>query len=172
MAAEVIVLRLIHIVGGMFWVGATMFMTFFLAPVLAGMGPGAGPVMAGLARRRLMTILPVAAILTILSGVRLMMIVSGGFQAAYFRSPVGRTFAWGGTIAIVAFVFGMLISRPAMIRAAALGQEMAGATDDATRGRLAAEMASARRRGTVGGAIVLALLLISVALMATGRYMG
>lgn len=172
MTAEVVVLRLVHIIGGMFWVGATMFMTFFLAPVLAGMGPGAGPVMAGLARRRLMTILPIAAILTILSGVRLMMIVSAGFQAEYFRSPVGRTFAWGGTIAIVGFVFGMLVSRPAMMRAAAIGQQMAAAADDGTRARLAAELASARRRGTIGGAIVLAMLLVSVALMATGRYMG
>ncbi|MEO5567106.1 MAG: hypothetical protein ABIR92_01350, partial [Gemmatimonadaceae bacterium] len=124
MTAEVIVLRLVHIVGGMFWVGVTMFMTFFLAPVLASMGPGAGPVMAGLARRRLMTFLPVAALLTILSGARLMMIVSAGFQAAYFQSPVGRTFAWGGTIAIVAFAFGMLVSRPAMMRAAAIGSQM------------------------------------------------
>lgn len=172
MTAEVLVLRLVHIVGGMFWVGSTMFMTFFLAPVLAGMGPGAGPVMAGLARRRLMTVLPIAAGLTMLSGVRLMMIVSAGFQSAYFRSPVGRAFAWGGTIAIVAFVIGMLVSRPAMMRAAALGQQMAGNTDAAARDRLAAELASARQRGTIGGAIVLALLLISVGLMATGRYMG
>lgn len=172
MTAEIMVLRLVHIVGGMFWVGATMFMTFFLAPVLAGMGPGAGPVMAGLARRRLMTILPIAAILTILSGVRLMMIVSAGFQAAYFRSPAGRTFAWSATIAIVAFVFGMLVSRPAMMRAAALGPQMAAATDDATRTRLGAEMASARRRGAIGGSIVLALLLVAVAGMSVGRYVG
>lgn len=172
MTAEVMVLRVVHIVGGMFWVGATMFMSFFLAPVLASMGPAAGPVMGGLARRRLMTILPVAAVLTMLSGTRLMMIASAGFQAAYFHSPSGRAFAWGGTIAIVAFVFGMGFSRPAMMKAGALSQQLASATDEATRSRLGAEIDAARRRGTVGGAIVLTMLLVAVVLMSIARYMN
>ena len=171
MTAEVIVLRVVHIVGGMFWVGATMFMTFFLAPVLASMGPAAGPVMAGMAKRKLMTVLPIAALLTMLSGVRLMMIASAGFQAAYFQSTPGRAFAWGGTIAIVAFIFGMSVSRPAMMKAGALGQQMATAPDEATRTRLAGELNAARRRGTVGGAIVLTMLLVAVVLMAIARHL-
>lgn len=165
------VLRVVHIVGGMFWVGATMFMTFFLAPVLASMGPGAGPVMGGLAKRRLMVVLPIVAVLTMLSGTRLMMIASANFQAAYFQSPSGRAFAWGGTFAIVAFVFGMLVSRPAMMKAGALGQQLAAATDDASRARIMTELNSARRRGSIGGAIVLTILIVSVILMSVARYM-
>lgn len=172
MTAEVIVLRIIHIVGGMFWIGATMFMTFFLAPTLASMGPAAGPVMGGLAKRKLMTVLPIVAILTVLSGIRLMMIASAGFQAAYFQSPVGRTFAWAGTLAIVAFVFGMLVSRPAMMKAGRLSAELSAAPDDATRARLAGEIDAARRRGTIAGSIVLAMLILAVVGMAVARYMS
>ena len=166
------VLRAIHVVAGMFWVGATMFMSFFLAPVLSTMGPAAGPVIGGMQKRKLMTVLPIAAILTMLTGVRLMMIASAGFQAAYFRSPSGRTFAWAGTLAIIAFLFGMVVSRPAMMKAGALGQQLAAATDEATRSRLAAELNAARRRGTIGGGIVLALLLLAVVGMAVARYVG
>lgn len=172
MSAEVIVLRLIHIVGGMFWVGGTMFMTFFLAPVLGGMGPGAGPVIGGLTKRRLPTWLAAAAGLTVLSGLRLIMIMSSGFKSEYFQSAVGQTFSIAAGIALLAFIIGMAVTRPAMTRAGALGQQLHGTTDEATRVRLAAELDAARRRGTTGGMIVMTLLLLAVAGMAVARYMG
>ena len=41
MIAEILVLRLVHVLGGMFWVGSGLFSTFFLLPALAGAGPAA-----------------------------------------------------------------------------------------------------------------------------------
>lgn len=172
MTAEVIVLRLIHIVGGMFWVGATLFMMLFLGPVLGSIGPAAGPFVAGLNRRRFPTIMAIVAILTILSGIRLMMIASAGFQGAYFQAPIGRTFSMAGGMAIVAFIIGMAVTRPAMTRAGELGQQLASAGDDAARGKLVAEMERMRKRGMVGGMIVVTLLLLAAAGMAVARYMG
>src|SRR5688572_9502158 len=104
---ELIVLRLVHIVGGMIWVGAGVFSALFLMPALRDSGRSAPAVMAALRARHLFVFLPVIALLTILSGVRLMMIVSGGFQAAWFRSPSGNAYAWSGLIAIVVFVMGI-----------------------------------------------------------------
>ena len=147
-------------------------MYVFLAPTLAPLGPAAGQVMAGLAKRRLMTILPIAAILTLLPGLRLMWIASAGFSSAYFATPVGQTYSAAGGLAIVAFVVGMAVSRPAAMRAGAIGAQMASAPDDAARSRLAAEMEGARRRGTIGGMIVLILLTLASAGMATARYLG
>ena len=172
MSAEVIVLRLIHIIGGVLWVGATLFVTFFLGPVLAGMGPVAGQVGAGLMKRRMPTVMAAAAGLTVLTGLRLMMIMSSGFQAAYFRSPTGRTFAWGGVLALAAFVIGMAVVRPAMMRTGPLAQQLQAATDDPTRTRLAAELEATRKRGALGGMIVASLLVLAVAAMAVARYMG
>jgi hypothetical protein len=66
----------------------------------------------------------------------------------------------------------MLFSRPAMMKAGALAGQLAAAPDEATRTRLSAELNAARRRGTVGGMIVLTMLLIAAAGMSIARYMG
>ena len=172
MTAEVIALRIIHIVGGVLWVGGLAFQAIFLMPALANAGPAAGVVMGGLMKRKLPIVMPVLAILTVLSGLRLLMIASANFQGAYFSSPVGRTFSMSGGLAILGFIMGMVMVRPAMMRAAAIGQQMASATDDATRSRLAAEMAAIRNKGNVGNNVVMVLLFLALLGMASARYMG
>ena len=172
MTAEVIVLRMVHILGGVFWVGGLMFQSLFLMPALANAGPAAGAVMSGLVQRKLPVWMPVAGILTLLSGLRLLMIASANFQGAYFSSPVGRTFSIAGGLAILGFIIGMATVRPAMMKAAALGQQMASAPDDATRSRLGAEMAATRQKGVAGNVVVMLLLLLAVLGMASARYMG
>jgi uncharacterized membrane protein len=172
MTAELLVLRLVHILGGIFWLGSGLFTTLFLLPALANSGPAAGPVMANLQQRRLFTVLPAVALLTMLSGLRLMWITSGGFSRAYFASPVGHTLAVSGMAAIVAFIVGMLLARPAGVRAGVLGQRLATTTDEAARAALSAEMERMRRRAVIGGTISLALLVLSAAGMSVARYMG
>ena len=82
------------------------------------------------------------AILTILSGVRLMAIVSAGFDASWFNSTRGATYAWSGLIAIVAFVLGVTTTRPLGNRMGQLGAELAQATDEATRAALGEQLAT------------------------------
>ena len=172
MQAEVIVLRAIHILGGVFWVGAFLYQSLFLMPALATAGPAAGVVMGGLMRRKLPMVMLTASLLTLLSGLRLLMIDSANFNGAYFRSSVGRTFSIAGGLAILAFILGMALVRPVMMKAAALGQEMAGAPDDAVRARIAGELAATRKRGAVGNVVVMILLLLAVLGMAVARYTG
>ena len=144
MTAELIVLRLVHVLGGVFWAGSAIFSWLFLAPALAGVGPAAGQVMGALQRRGLFTALPVVALLTIGSGLRLMWIGSGGFGAAYFASGPGLTFALAG----------------------------AAATDDAERARLAARLDATRRTATVAGVAGGVLLTLAVVGMGVARYVG
>ena len=167
---ELIVLRLIHVVGGVFWVGGALLNFLFIAPALAAAGPAAGPVMAGLRQRRLFVVLPTVAVLTILSGLRLMMITSNGFEAPYFESGVGATFALGGAAAIVAFALGLAFGLPAQKRMAVLGPQIAAATDDATRSAAQAEMARLQGRMRIIGPIVTVLLLGAAVSMAIARY--
>src|SRR5262245_3589663 len=112
MAAEILVLRFVHILGGIFWLGSGLLVSFFLVPSLANAGPVAGQVMGALQQRRLFTILPIVALLTILSGLRLIWIASAGFSASYFGTRTGMTFAIGGAAAILAFVLSLVVSRP------------------------------------------------------------
>jgi hypothetical protein len=170
--AEVIVLRLVHILTGIIWVGGMTLMGLFIMPVLAGAGPAAGPVMAGLNQKKFPVFMPIIALLTILSGLRLMMIDSVNFAGGYFHTAVGRTFATAGGLAILAFICGMVLVRPAMMKAVGLSQQLAGAPDEPSRSRIMAEMAAARSRGATGNMIVLVLLLLAAAGMAVARYMG
>jgi uncharacterized membrane protein len=171
MMAELIVLRLIHILGGIIWVGGMTVMAFFVMPVLTGLGPAAGPVMAGLNQKKFPVVMPIIALLTILSGLRLLMIDSANFQGAYFQSPVGRAFAIAGALAILAFLFGIVVVRPVMMKSMALGQQMAAA-DATQRAKLEQEMGSLRRRGATANMIIFVMLLLAALGMATARYMG
>ena len=164
-----LIARLLHIVLGAFWVGALIFNAAFLFPAMRDAGPDAAKVGAGLMRRRLFDVLPLVALLTLLSGVWLLWWVSGGFQPEYMRSRPAMVYSLGALAGIVAFALGIGIMRPAMLRAAALSQaaaSLSGGERDAQLGKAQA----LRMRAGVTGRFVAALLTVSIGLMAIGRY--
>jgi uncharacterized membrane protein len=171
MTAELLILRLIHVLGAIFWVGSALFNTIFLLPALATVGPAAGQIMGGLQRRRLFDILPIVGILTVLSGLRLMWITSTGFSDAYVASASGRTFMYSGGAAIVAVIIGLGFARPAAGRAARLGASLASAPEH-ERGALGAELARLRRRAGITSNIATALIVLAAAGMSVARYLG
>lgn len=166
-----LVLRLIHIFAGVFWVGAAIFTAFFLMPALATVGPTASTVMAALERRRLMTALPVAALLTIASGMWLFWIAASGAPAMYMQSAVGGTFALGGIAAVTALLLGIMVSRPAFLAAGRLSATLGAVTSTAEREQLTARIDSLRARATSAGKLATVLLLLAVAAMAVARYL-
>jgi len=171
MYAELVALRLLHVLGGISWAGSAFFLTVFLGPALAVAGPNAGPVMDALKARRLLAFMPAVALLTIASGLRLMWITSGGFALAYFTTPHGLAFAVAGGTAIIGFVFAMLVLRPTQMRMAHLGQAMAKAADE-QRAALARELDVVRRRNAMVSAASLAMLVVGAGGMAVARYLG
>jgi uncharacterized membrane protein len=171
MKAELLTLRLVHILSGIFWVGSMMYSTFFLMPALGSSPAIAGQVMAGLQKRRLFTILPIVALLTILSGTRLMWIASAGFSDSYFDTPIGRTFVTSAMAATLAFLLSLLVSRPGFVRIGRLSASLATAVDEGTRQRITAEMQKLSRRVAIANGFVVVLLLFAAAGMATARYM-
>jgi uncharacterized membrane protein len=168
---EILVLRLVHVLGGIFWVGSGVFSALFLTPALMALGPAAGQVMAELQRRRLFAVLPTVAVLTIASGLRLMWLTSGGFSRAYFATPMGAAFAAGGAAAVAAFLLSLMVARPAHLRSAALAAKLAGAPDDAARTALTSEIGALQRRSAAVGTLVPWLLVGSAAAMAVARYL-
>jgi hypothetical protein len=171
MTAEIIVLRLVHVVGGIFWVGAILFNSLFLFPAMAEAGPGAGAVMAGLQRRKLMSVLPLIALLTILAGARLMWIASAASGGVYFESRTGRTLAIGAAAGIISFFIGVLVGRPMGMRAGQLGAAIAKAAES-ERAALVAELAAVNRRAGLASKTVVVLLIIAAGAMAVARYLG
>jgi hypothetical protein len=72
---------------------------------------------------------------------------------------------------IVAFLFGVLVMRPAAMRLAALSQSAAQLPAGAERESTMARIQALRGRTRLGGRIVASLLAISVVTMAVARYL-
>ena len=166
----VIVLRLIHIVAGALWVGMATFTTYFLQPALQEVGPDGGKVIAALQRRGVMTVTPILAVATLLSGLWLYLRAAGGQHAAFARSGPGIAFGIGGLAAIAAWVTGMFVMRPAMMKSAALAQSLGALASGEEHQRLGAETARLRARAAVAGKAMTHLLFLALAAMAVARY--
>jgi uncharacterized membrane protein len=169
MTTELLILRLVHILGGIFWVGSALFMTFFLVPALSASGPSAGQIFAALQERRLTTFLFAAGLLTVFSGLRLLWIMSAG-SAAYLVTASGRGFAAAGAAAVLAMLIGIFVGRPTGRRAGQLGSALATAPAE-QRSRLAQELAALRRTSAIASSAVAALLVIAASGMAVARYL-
>jgi uncharacterized membrane protein len=156
--ALLLLMRLLHILTGIFWVGTMMFNTAFLLPALADTGPDGAKVGMALTKRRFPVIMPIVALVTILSGLWLFWHVSGGLQEPFMQSHIARALSFGAACAIVAFIIGVAVVRPAIVQAMALAQS------DPQRAQLL------RVRADVVGRVVTALLVLAAAAMAVARY--
>lgn len=170
MEGELIALRVIHVLGGTFWAGSLLFMSFFLLPSLAEAGPAAGAVSAGLEKRKLLDWLPVVALLTVLSGLRLLMRASGGFGGAFFRTTQGEAYLVAAIAAILALVLGLTVSRPAMNAAGRLVAQLPDAAPDARAG-LMAQAAALRLKSAKAVRVIALLVLLSALVMSVARYL-
>jgi hypothetical protein len=168
----VIVLRLIHIVGGALWVGMVTFATYFLQPAVQEVGPDGGKVMAAVQRRGLMTLMPILAVATLVSGLWLYLIAAAGQHAAFSRSGPGMAFGLGGLAAFAAWLVGMFVMRPSMLRALALAQSLGPSATQDERQRVAVESQVLRGRAATAGKATTHLLFFAIAAMAVARYLG
>ena len=114
------VLRLIHIVAGGFWAGAGILMGWFVAPAAKSAGPGAGPFMQALLKRKVPMILISSGVVTVGAGLWLWAI----------RQPtMSRWQDWalaiGALSAIVAITIGVGWQRPTGAKMMALGSQIA-----------------------------------------------
>jgi hypothetical protein len=151
-----IVLRLVHIGSGAMWVGMMAFMTFYLTPALAEVGPDAGKVMQALQKQKIMIVMPVIALLTIISGIWMMMRLYAG-PSDFAASRMGMALNVGALSAIVAFLIGIIFMRPLM--------EKAMTTTDP------AEAQKLRARGATLSRWVARLLMLALGAMAVARYL-
>jgi hypothetical protein len=148
-----------------------LYTTFFLAPAIRSSPALAGQVMAGLNKRRLFITLPIVALLTIASGIRLLWIVSAGFSDSYLSTPMGRAISLGAGAAILAFLLSVLVSRPGFVKVGRLGTSLAAASDEAEKQRITVEMQRISRRVATANAAVVALLVTTAVTMAIARYL-
>jgi len=78
-------------------------------------------------------------------------------------TPMGKAFGWGGLSALLAFLIGIFVMRPAMMKSMMLAQ-----SGDPAHGP---EIQRLRARGAVVGRVVTVMLLFTLAAMAVARYL-
>ncbi|HEC21655.1 MAG TPA: hypothetical protein ENI95_01920 [Chloroflexi bacterium] len=165
-----IVLRLLHIGGGVFWAGSTFFMAFLMSPAVRMAGEGGQQYMRTLTQRTpLATFMSVSSLLNVISGILLYWRASAGFRSNWMASGMGITLAIGGLAGLIATVIGTLVNRSLAEKIGALGKEIQASGGPPTPEQLAqmrkyqAGLASALKWSAV-------LLAISVVTMAVARY--
>ena len=126
MESYMIVLRLIHILFGIFWVGTALFFVLFFEPTIKAAGAAGGSFMARLALTRFPLVMALSGILTVAAGF-VMYVIDSGFQIAWISTPSGLTLTIGSVAGILAFALGALVQVPSNERLAALQKEIQAA---------------------------------------------
>lgn len=107
-----LVLRLTHIFAGVFWVGATLTMNFFVGPTIGATGEAGQQVKWYLmAKSRLSSAMTVAGVLTVLAGYIMYWLDSNGFSSTWTHSGPGIGFAIGGAAGLLGLIFRVLANR-------------------------------------------------------------
>lgn len=166
----IILLRLIHIVAGVFWAGTAIFTAVFLIPSIRALGPGGGPVMQQIAQvRKLPMYFLGAGVLTVLSGIGLYWRASGGFRNAWMHSGPGATFGIGALFALIAMFVGIFVATPTAKRAGALAAAIGSAGRPASPEQMT-EMQRLQARMGKASALGATLLVLATSAMAVARY--
>jgi uncharacterized membrane protein len=169
--AELLTLRLIHILSAITWLGGGILTAFFLVPAMSGSPTAMMEVMAGLKRRRFFIFQPIIATLTILSGLRLLWIDSAGFAGSYFDSATGKAFSWGGLAAIIAYIISYAIAFPLNTRAGKIGARIREPAAGPEREQLTRSLNRTRRGATIATLATVSFGILAACAMAVARYL-
>ena len=170
MAMVVILLRAVHILGGIFWTGAAMLLYWFVMPSAAATRPDSARFMQHLTgSSRLTAWMTISSIASVVAGIALFAPISGSFEPGWMHSTRGIVLSVGALLGLGAALEGQFLTGPTARKLGVLAQQVsasnAGPTAEQTRamGELQAKLA---RTGTRGAW----LLGFAAALMAAARY--
>jgi hypothetical protein len=167
---DILLLRLIHISSGAFWVGSVFTFFLFVQPAATAIGPDATKFTYQLLHhRRFPAVILSAAVVTVLAGLWLLIITSNGLDPdqLFDRNRLG--FTLGGVAAILTLGVGGLYVYPRTVTVErTIGRLLSDARPPtAEEQQLLARTGLESRRA---GWIVLAGLTIATLAMATARY--
>ena len=159
-------LRILHIVAGVFWVGGTLFMTFFVGPAIGATGEAGQRFVGHLMNNlKLSNRMSAAAGTTVLAG-----LILYGLDARAGAAWLGSRFAIGlgigAVFAIVGLVFGILIGRSTKAMAE-LGARMQGkpSPDQIT------QMQTIQKQQATYSSLAAISLILATIFMAIARYL-
>lgn len=162
----VLLLRIFHILGGVFWAGGAFVLVRFIAPAAEDAGPEGAKFMQRLVLgTRFVVVTATAAALNVLTGLLLYWRASGGLSGEWMSTGTGVMFTIGGLGGLIALFTGSATGATSR-KLAELGASLQGPPSP----EQAAEIAGLQNRAGKLGAITAILLLIVLIAMATAQY--
>jgi uncharacterized membrane protein len=162
-ALWILLARAVHILGGVAWAGSVFMTASVILPLAARHGHEGFGQWVGMIGRRMGPVSGIAALLTILSGIYLMAVLHEGD-----RSIGGIVLLSGAVAALLSFLSGFFIGRPAGLKLAKLSEQLGQSGTPSA--EIAQQIASLRARTAVSTRITTALLGLAVLAMAVFRY--
>jgi hypothetical protein len=167
--ALMIILRLIHILAGVFWAGTAFLMAGFLVPTMRATGREGGVFIQHLMReRRLHVALGIAMLLTVLSGIIMYARVAAATHGAWASTAPGIAYGVGAVAAVAGGITGAIFGGSAGRRIAAIGSTIGASGPSAEQ---QAEMGRLQSRIRNGTKLTAGLLGVAVGAMAIARYL-
>jgi uncharacterized membrane protein len=163
----VLILRLLHVVGGVFWVGGAVAMNFFVAPTMRATGD-AGKQFAGhlMGRTPFSQFMMYSGIASIVAGFILYGIDSNWFSSAWQSSGPGIGFGLGALFALIGMVTGIMNGGNNR-KMGALGAQIQGKPTP----EQAAQLAAIQKQQAWVVPVNTYSLLLALVLMAIARYL-
>lgn len=165
----ILVLRVLHVAGGVLWVGAAVFYLFLLIPAVRSSESAGQKFMQNLGPR-LGMFMRVVTTVTILSGGLLYARYFAGGIDWMWKTDAGLCFTIGALAALVSYGIGIAVIGPNQEKVQALGEAMASAGEP-PRPEQIAQMQSLDARLLQTYRIDFAMLAVSVVAMAAARYL-
>jgi hypothetical protein len=170
-SASLLLARVLHVLAGTMWAGGAVLIALYILPPARPAGPAGSAVLRELtAVRKLPEVLLGLGLVTILSGIYLLGVASGGFQPAWLHSGRGIGYLLGATAAVIAFATGSAINIPTARQIGKLASQA-----QSTGAALTPEQEKTLRRLSLrllqGIRAVAALVTFAATLMAISRYL-
>ena len=159
-----------HVGFGVFWAGGAIYLAFFIGPAVRALGTDGTKFMQQLARtNKFPIIILLSALVSVVAGALLIWKVSEGLQTLWLSTRNGMVLSSGAALAIIAFIIGFSVSRPASMRMAKIGKAIAAAGGPPTPAQMEELKMLGRRLGTAGRVIAI-LLIFAIIGMSVFRY--
>ena len=165
-----ILVRLIHILAGSFWVGSALMLTFFVSPTAgATLDAGQKFMRHFMTQTRFNLVMWSSALLAVAAGLTLYWIDSEGFTSAWMHSGPGIGFGTAAFFALMGLVTGIIQGRNSNSLAQLGGQiQSQGKPPSADQ---AAHLQKLGKALAIGGQLNAAFLILATIGMAIARYL-
>jgi hypothetical protein len=151
------------------WVGATVFTSILLMPVIEGSGPIGGQLMQNLEKKGMTAFFAAFGGTTVLTGIYLYWHFTGGFDPTVSSSHAGMAFGIGGVAGILAVIIGGSVIGRSSRKMLALMEQLPKAPE-AQKRALLQETDMLRGRMKSFGMLVLLLQVIALLTMSVAHY--